>query len=196
MSYTAAVTVTETYTTVDIENVMRRFTADLAMIAQSSGAITEDTAREYAYDAGLLARNGYLRQVDLTLFSNGVEQRAIQYTVNTESGDLMMSRPGGVMWPKVTNPYFRIVLSYTTAYTADARTSDEKQAQDQLDPHHRGHQPRRLEVLRRARLRKQRMGPATQRLRFVKSTHAASFRQRDCSARRGLDREGEDTLGL
>lgn len=121
MSSTAAVTVTETYTTVDIENVMRRFTADLVMIAQSSGAISEDKAREYAHDAELLAKNGYLRQVDLTLFSGGLEQRATQYTVNTASGELVTSRPGGVMWPKVTSPYLRIVLSYTAAYTTQAR---------------------------------------------------------------------------
>lgn len=121
MSYTAAETVTETYTVVDIENVMRRFTADLVMIAQSSGAISEDKAREYAHDAELLAKKGYLSQVDLTLFSGSVEQRATQYTVNTASGDLTMSRPGGVMWPKVADPFLRIILSHTAAYTSEAR---------------------------------------------------------------------------
>ena len=29
-----------------------------------------------------------------------------------------MSRPGGVMWPKVTNPYLRIILYYTDDYTS------------------------------------------------------------------------------
>ena len=32
-----------------------------------------------------------------------------------------MSRPGGVLWPRVAAPYFRIVLSYTNAYTDAAR---------------------------------------------------------------------------
>jgi hypothetical protein len=41
--------------------------------------------------------------------------------VNTSSGDLTMSRPGGVMWPRVADADFRIVLSYTDEYTDVAR---------------------------------------------------------------------------
>ena len=37
MSTTAVASITETYSVVDIENVMRRFTGDLLMIAVSSG---------------------------------------------------------------------------------------------------------------------------------------------------------------
>lgn len=40
MSYTVAETRSYTYTVTDIETVVRRFTADIVMIAQSSGAIT------------------------------------------------------------------------------------------------------------------------------------------------------------
>ena len=120
MSYTSE-TRSYSYTFTDIETVMRRFTADLVMIAQSSGAITEATARDYAYDVEELAKEGYLEKVDLTLFSGGVEICATQYVVNTSAGDLSMSRPGGVMWPRVADPHLRIVLSYTNAYDADAR---------------------------------------------------------------------------
>jgi hypothetical protein len=126
LSYSSAVTVTETYTTIDIENVMRRFTADLVMIAQSSGAISENKAREYAHDAELLAKNGYLEQVDVTLFSGAVEVRATRYTVNTASGDLTMSRPGGVLWPRVLDPFLRIVLCHADTYTAAARESTKR----------------------------------------------------------------------
>jgi Bacterial HORMA domain family 1 len=121
MSYPATATDTYTYTMADVETVVRRFTADLVMIAQSSGAITEARARDYAYDVEVLAKKGYLKKVDLTLFSGLVEQRATQYTVNTQSGDLVMSRPGGVMWPRVASPYLRIVLSYSDSYTAAAK---------------------------------------------------------------------------
>lgn len=116
MSHTVAETESYTYTTTDIETVVRRFTADIVMIAQSSGAITEAKAREYAHDVEVLAKNNYLKKVDLTLFSGAVEVRATQYLVDTSTGDLAMSRPGGVMWPRVPNPYLRIVLSYTDAY--------------------------------------------------------------------------------
>jgi hypothetical protein len=113
MTQSATATQTYSYTNADIETVARRFTADLVMIAQSSGAITEAKARDYAHDVEALAKKGFLQKVDITLLSGLVEVCAVQYTVNTASGDLTMSRPGGVMWPKVADPYFRIILFYT-----------------------------------------------------------------------------------
>ncbi len=119
MSQTA--TATATYTTTDIEKVVRRVTTDLVMIADSSGAITADKAREYGHDIEMLAKNGYLKKVDVTLLSAGVEKRAVCYQVNTASGSLESSRPGGVLWPKVASPFLRLVLSYTSAYDDIAR---------------------------------------------------------------------------
>lgn len=119
MSY--ASTATETYSVADIEVVMRRVTADLVMIASSTGAITETSARDYGHDIELLAKSGYLKKVDITLLSYGVERKATRFEVNTTSGDLTMSRPGGVLWPKVSNPTLSIVLSYTATYDAAAR---------------------------------------------------------------------------
>ncbi|MGA8480349.1 MAG: hypothetical protein WB696_20470, partial [Chthoniobacterales bacterium] len=107
MSYTD----TYTYSVTDVEVVMRRFSADIIMIATSSGAITEDKARNYAHDIEVLAKAGYLKKVDLTLFTGAREVRAVHYAVSTSASELTMSRPGGVMWPRVLEPYFRIVLS-------------------------------------------------------------------------------------
>jgi hypothetical protein len=121
MAYAATITDTETYSVADIEIVMRRFSADIVMIATSSAAITETKARDYAHDVELLAKAGYLETVDLTLLSGAVEVKASRYEVNTSSGALTMSRPGGVLWPRVADPNFRIVLSYTDAYNAAAR---------------------------------------------------------------------------
>lgn len=121
MSHTATTTTTETYTIADIENVMRRFSADIAMIAQSTGAITEAKAADYAHDVEILAKKGYLRMVDVTLLDGAAEVRAAQYTVSTAAGDLSMSRPGGVRWPRVAQPSLRIVLCYTDTYSAQAR---------------------------------------------------------------------------
>lgn len=121
MSYTVAETRSYTYTVTDIETVVRRFTADIVMIAQSSGAIAEAEARDYAHDVEALAKKDYLKKVDLTLFSGAVEIFATQYVVDTSAGDLAMSRPGGVLWPRVPDANLRIVLSYTDAYDAAAR---------------------------------------------------------------------------
>lgn len=118
MSYTYSAT--ETYSVADIQVVMRRVTADLVMIASSTRAITEEQARNWGHDIEVLAKNGYLKKVDLTLLSSGVEQKATCFEVNTLSGDLTMSRPG-VMWPLVTNPELRIVLFYTQSYDNTAK---------------------------------------------------------------------------
>lgn len=126
MTTTSTYSASETYTTTDIATVIRRFTADIVMIAQSSGAITEKKARDYAHDVEELAKNGFLKKVDLTLFTGSSEVRATQYTVNSSSGDLTMSRPGGVRWPQVNDPYLRIILSYTSDYGSSEKESMKK----------------------------------------------------------------------
>jgi len=108
---------TYTVTDADVEKTFRRFRADLRMMAESSQAFTVEKADIYAHDAELLAKKGFLASVDLTLLDNGVEVRATRYVVNPNSGDLEASRPGNALWPKVGNPRFRIILSYTSAYT-------------------------------------------------------------------------------
>ena len=101
MSY--AYSVSETYSVIDVEVVMRRVTTDLVMIASSTKAITEEQARNWGHDIEVLAKNGYLKKVDLTLLSYGVEQKATCFEVNTASGELKTSRPGGVL---LTCPQF------------------------------------------------------------------------------------------
>jgi hypothetical protein len=119
MSSTA--TATNTYTVADIEKVARKFAADLIMIAQSTGAMDEVEARKHAHDIEALAAAGYLRSVDLTLIQLGRELRAARYEVNTSAGGLSSSRPGGVLWPRVSGGTLRIVVSHTAAYTEAAR---------------------------------------------------------------------------
>ncbi|MDP2128271.1 MAG: hypothetical protein Q8K97_12930 [Pseudohongiella sp.] len=117
MSYSA--TQTTTYTTTDIEAVVRRITADLVMIASSSEAVTEAKARDWAYDIELLAKNGYLKFADITLMSNGVEQKAARFYVN-DSGSLTNQRPGNARWPKIPGARLRIILTYNESYTQQA----------------------------------------------------------------------------
>ena len=116
-----ASTYTQTYTETDIEIVIRRFRADLLMIAQSSRALSEGEALNYAHDIEILAKEGALCFVDLTLLSGTKEIEAARYTVDDSGGILPMSRPGGVMWPEVYNPVFRVVIRYTSNYDAAAK---------------------------------------------------------------------------
>lgn len=110
-----------TYTTTDIEKVVRRLRADLKMIAQNSGGMTETEASEYSDDIELLAKNGFLKKVDVTLMSGSQEVRAAVYTVNDAGGGLSAANPGGVFWPRVDSPHVRLVISYSDKYTTDER---------------------------------------------------------------------------
>ena len=114
-------TYTQTYTETDIEIVTRRFKADLLMIAQSSRALSEAKARDYAHDIEIFAKENALLFVDITLLSGTQEVEAVRYTVDHSGGVLSMSKPGGVMWPKVRDPVFRIVLKHTRHYDAVAK---------------------------------------------------------------------------
>lgn len=114
MSYSA--TRTETYSTVDIENVFRRFTTDLRMIADSSGAMTRAQAEEYGHDVEYLAKKDYLEFVDVTLFANGEEVKAVRYTVNKAAGELAPSRPGGVIWPRLSGARLSVIVGPTRSF--------------------------------------------------------------------------------
>ncbi|GID03014.1 MULTISPECIES: HORMA-1 domain-containing protein [Pseudomonas] len=119
MSQTA--TQTETFSVADIEIVMRRVRMDLMMIASSTGAVTEERAREWAHDIELLAKDGYLKSVDVTILSNDEELKAARFTIDAESGALSNERPGDSLWPKCPDGHLRIVLSYTNRYDAAAQ---------------------------------------------------------------------------
>ncbi|EMQ1187899.1 hypothetical protein R9W25_005878, partial [Klebsiella variicola] len=69
MSSSYSNTETRTYTVADVEKVVRSIQADLMMIANSSKAMTEDKAKDYAHDIELLAKEEYLNVVDVTLLS-------------------------------------------------------------------------------------------------------------------------------
>ena len=114
---------TESYTVADVEAAFRRFRADIFMIADSTGAITREKADDYAYDAEYLARRKYLRAVDVTLLSGDEELRAVRYTVNEAAGGLASSRPGGMLWPRATGAWLRVVLYYTAAYTPEKKSA-------------------------------------------------------------------------
>ena len=122
MSYLT--TFVETYSTVDVENVMRNLKTDLLMIAESTRAISFTDACEYAADFELLAKGAYLAYVDVTLFDGFCEVRAVRYTVTTKAGDLTASRPGGVLWPRVSAPYLRIVIGQSNKWAHLSQEAD------------------------------------------------------------------------
>jgi hypothetical protein len=134
MTQTRTASATATYTVLDIERVVRRVKADLIMIADSTGGWTPEKASQYVHDVELLAKAGYLDYVDVTLFSNGIEMKATRFDVDTDAGGLTCSRPGGVLWPKVVAPHLRMVLGYSSAYTAAAKEAFKNQLKISWSP--------------------------------------------------------------
>ena len=118
---TGTTTATSTYTALDVEKVVRRVAADLKMIADSTGGWDATTTANYVHDVEELAKAGYLKHVDVSLFSNDVETKATRFVVNTDASGLANQRPGDAMWPRVANPRLRIVLTYNTSYDDAAR---------------------------------------------------------------------------
>jgi len=89
------------------------------MIADSSGAMTRTQAEEYGHDIEYLAKKDYLKYVDVTLFSYGEEVKAVRYTVNTAAGSLTPSRPGGVLWPKVSGARLSVIVGPSQSFWLD-----------------------------------------------------------------------------
>lgn len=113
---------TASYTFADIEKVVCSFRTDLLMMADSSKAMTQEEARQYAHDVECLVKNGYLQKVDVTLLDwLGTEVRAVTYDVDTEAGSLTGSRPGGVRWPHTPLGKIRVVISNTADYDSAAK---------------------------------------------------------------------------
>jgi hypothetical protein len=134
MTQTRTASATASYTVLDVEKVVRRVKADLLMIADSTGGWTPEKAGHYAHDIEVLAKAGYLDYVDVTLFSNGVEVKAARFEVDTDAGGMTCARPGGVLWPKVAGAYLRLVLGYSSTYTADARAAIKTQLKIDWSP--------------------------------------------------------------
>jgi hypothetical protein len=123
MSSTVTKTETGTFTVADVENVMRRVTADLVMIASSTKAIAEAKARDYAHDIEHLVKNGYLDWVDVTLLEGSTESRATRFNFVTGADATGTSRPGGVRWPEAPSGHIRVVLKYSDKYTNEIKTA-------------------------------------------------------------------------
>lgn len=134
MTQTRTASATSTYTVADIEKVVRYVKADLMMIGDSTGGWTPEKAGHYAHDVEVLAKAGYLKHVDVTLFSDGVEVKATRFDVDIDAGGLICSRPGGVLWPRVSGPYLRLVLTHTSDYTDAARAAMKSQLKNSWSP--------------------------------------------------------------
>lgn len=117
MSSSASSTATSTFTQ-DVQNVVRKFKADLRGFAESTAGMTRDHADDISYDVETLCLGGYLKEVQVVLFSGQQKQRATTYLINSQNERRVTDRPGAAIWPKVYNPHLTVILLYTPAYHA------------------------------------------------------------------------------
>ena len=116
MSSTYTASSSYTYSVADVENVVRNFAADLRMIAESSGTWSRSKVDLHVEDVTYLAKQKYIEFIDITLLDGSVEEKAVRYIVNENSGELEASRPGGVRWPRIVGARLRMIVRPTSKW--------------------------------------------------------------------------------
>jgi hypothetical protein len=108
-----------TYTVADVAKVVDKFTADLLMIAQATGAMTVQAARLAAADVKLMAQRGYINRVDIVLHNAaGTTVRAAAYRASEDASGWSSDRPGNNLWPRSPNGGLAVVAFFTTTWWA------------------------------------------------------------------------------
>src|SRR5581483_7606890 len=91
---------------------------DFRMIAESSGTWSRGEVDLHVEDLTYLAKNKYIKFIDITLLDGAVEEKAVRYIVNENSGELEASRPGGVRWPRLVGARLRLIIRPTSKWNA------------------------------------------------------------------------------
>ncbi len=106
-------TITQTYTRIDIRNVIEAFQADLLMLAFRTQAMEIKRAKENGKDVLQMALAECLDRIDIQLYDfNGVLVRAHKYTVHR--GILRSTeRPGDNAWPCLPNGSLECIVTYS-----------------------------------------------------------------------------------
>ena len=109
----STVTVTETYTRTDIAKVFELFTAELRLIARSTGLWTQEYALQVSEDIVAFAEHEYLHEVHIVLSdAQGVPVQVHEYKVSTEASGWTMQGPRGNVWPETPGGSLTVLLSY------------------------------------------------------------------------------------
>lgn len=108
-----------TYTNVDIRRVAECFTADLAMLASRTAALSQEKAKKLAHDVMLMAVHRCLAGVHIQLDDgHGRVVAAHEYKVKDfESQSLIYNKvseyPGGNNWPRMPDGRLVVIVSYS-----------------------------------------------------------------------------------
>lgn len=109
------ITITSTYTKVEIRKTFENFEADLRMIALRTQKWTDTHLDNVCHDIQLFAEYGMLKSADITLLDeNEKALRAAKYTVNENGTVTSGARPGSNNdWPNTPNTVLKVITTYT-----------------------------------------------------------------------------------
>lgn len=105
-----------TYTIIDIKKTFEGCEADIRTIARRTDKWTMDYVDKIIHDILLLASDGYLDTVSITLLdkSTNTPVRATKFIVNSDGAAVSSDRPGkNLNWPNIPNTQLTMILSYT-----------------------------------------------------------------------------------
>lgn len=112
------ITITPTYTKIDIRKTFENFEADLRMIVLRTGKWTDDHRDNVCNDIYLFAEYGMLKSVDITLFDrNQKVLRAAKFVVNDSGNVVSGARPGSNNdWPDLPDTVLKVIIVNTKSY--------------------------------------------------------------------------------
>lgn len=120
------ITITPTFTKIDIRKTFESFEADLRMIVLRTGKWTDEHMENVCHDIYLFAEYAMLNSADITLFDEHEKPiRAAKYTVNENGNVVSGARPGSNNdWQNLPNTVLKVIITNTKAY--NVLTDEEK----------------------------------------------------------------------
>ena len=112
------ITITPTFTKVDIRKTFENFEADLRMIVLRTSKWTDAYRDDVCHDIYLFAEYSMLQSVDITLFDDkNAVLRAAKYTVNENGNISSGGRPGGNNdWPNLIGSTLKVIVVHDKKY--------------------------------------------------------------------------------
>jgi len=112
-------TITGTYTVIDVRKTFEGCEADIRTIARRTRKWTMGYVDDLFHDIMMLAENGYLDTVTITLnnMSTGTAIRAAKFTVNSNGTATSSERAGSNNdWEDLNNTNLSVILSYSSKW--------------------------------------------------------------------------------
>lgn len=103
---------TQTFTVADIRKVVENFSADYAMIAESTRLHSESTVRQTNGDVHIFAAERLLAGATIILTdSSGTTIKAAKYFTSENASGWPSDRPGNAIWPYTSDGKLHIIVS-------------------------------------------------------------------------------------